>query len=304
MQPLLLISPSGQAIGSITAAARIVCCLSNARQALAATSSSKSGVSLRNPYAVDAQADQEACSATPVSDLPAVAAVIEQTSAAVQTDTPQAQSSGPERKDDRSVSRSGQASVGVQAEESVESSKQVAAAPYVIQSPHFHIYPHGPPAQRPLQPTQQQPAQVAPVINISQPTFHMHLPPPPHTTAQSEAACRQPSSDIVHAMESAAAEPTALSQPAVAAAEAAAAAAAAAKEADMPDDFDSWLPVTAIPHASGSTAALPSDCRLSAGNQPSGSQTESCLTGQICSGAHALQRQQKPCCSCQVPAFS
>ena len=280
-------------------------------------------------------------SALPLAGERPVATVAEQVSTAVQTDTPQSSHQAPPNS--TAVNQVDQTLQGLQGVQQVAAHQQAeitggsqqpqaTAAPYIIQFPHFHIYPQHPPAPPPLQAAPQQPAQAAPVINISQPTFHLHPPMLPCTNTQADhtaaaADAVQPAAELGTMQQSASKsktilqgapefdtrqQPTAVSesQARQASAELKAVYTAAEPEstllpatsADESHGFDSWCPVTAIPHPS--TAPDGGERSLPAGNQPSGMLHEEKLAGQesqVCRGAHAaLPRHAQPCCHHQV----
>ncbi len=209
VQPLPLISPSGIEIGSITAAARIFCCMPTAcrkQLILQKTNSccdsavSDAGCTLissehsRPKIDEDGQAEQFV--ATPLASAKAAAADVSKVSAAIQTDASQPEMRTEALTGTDSGRRVHQASVGVQAEEQGGPSQQQAAlqepqAPValVLQSPHFHLYPPAATAApaaaapSPLQAAPREAAQAAAVINISQPSFHLHPPMTSHAVS-------------------------------------------------------------------------------------------------------------------------
>ena len=282
-------------------------------------------------------------SALPLAAEQSAATVAEKVSAAVQTDTPQSSHQAPPNS--TAVNQVDQTLQGVQGVQQVAAHQQAevtagsqqpqaTAAPYIIQSPHFHIYPHHPPAPAPELAASQQPAEAAPVINISQPTFHLHPPMLPCTNTQAEhtvaaAAAVQPAAEFGTVQQSAHEsktvfqgapeykshqQPTAVSDAhkQQASAELKAVHTAAGSEsmllpatsADESRGFDSWCPVTAIPHPSMSTAPDGGERSLAVSNQSSGMLHEETLAGQerqVCRGAHAaLPRHVQPCCHHQV----
>lgn len=200
-QPLPLISPSGEKIGHITAAARIVCCQPAAAEQLESQASQDSiGSTAKvssNSNSRAAPAAVQQLALVSASSLAAEqldgqsaeqpAALFRTVSAAVQTDAPQAQ--------DRSSASSQPLQESVQhplhprqelqteagtAASSMAVSKEAGAsqptdAPGVVQPLHFHIYPpasHAVPASS----SQQQAAHPPPVIKISQPTCNFAAP--------------------------------------------------------------------------------------------------------------------------------
>lgn len=191
-QPLPLISPSGEKIGHITAAARIVCCQPAASEQLESQASqdsvgSKTAKVSSNSSAAPAALQQVGLEAV-AAEQPAKqsAALFRTVSAAVQTDAPQAQ--------DRSFASSQPLQESVQplqpqqelqkepgtAASSMAVSKdalssQPSDAPGVVQSLHIHICPPGSHVL-PAPSSEQQAAQPPPIINISQPTFNFAVP--------------------------------------------------------------------------------------------------------------------------------
>ena len=347
IHPLPLISPAGIEIGSITAAARIFCCSpSTSRRKLLIQ-----GTASCNDYAVsdagstvissehskpksDKDGQPEESAVTPLAGAKAVAAHVSKVSAVAQTHTPQPEMCTETLTGTKSGRCVHQVSVGLQTEEQGVPSQQAAlqepqaSVALVLQSPHFHLYPAAAaPPQPPLQAAPQEAAPAAAVINISQPSFHLHPPTTSHAVSThthaapaqhqvSLAAGAVPtaaeSETVTAAGELESASPAAECETMQQAAEhhfmmqpaaAAAAAAAAATEAGASDDFDSWCPVTAVPYPSACTAPVAGGDRLSAGMM-SGGRAEGLLPGQqsqVCSGAHvALQKQSPRCRLCEV----
>lgn len=199
-QPLPLISPSGDKIGHITAAARIVCCQPAAAEQLEGQASqgslcSATANACSNSRAAPAALQQLglAPASSEAAELPdgqsaeQPAALLCTVSAAVQTDAPQAQdrSSASSQSLQESVQQPLQPPQELQKDESIAASSQTvredagpsqpSAAPGVVQSLHFHICPHGSHAV-PAAPLEKHAAQPPPVINISQPTFNFAAP--------------------------------------------------------------------------------------------------------------------------------
>ena len=354
VQPLPLISPAGIEIGSITAAARIFCCMPTASRTKLliqkTNSCSDSAVSDASSTVInfehskpkyDRKQQAEEFAATPLASAKAAAADqgVSKVSAAVQTDDPQPEMHTETLTDTDLGRRVHHASVGLQAEEQGVPCQQAAlqepqaSVALVLQSPHFHLYPPAAaPPPPPLQAAPQEAAPAAAVINISQPSFHLHPPMSTHavsTHTDAEPAQQQVSVAIgavptaagtetvtaagelesvspaaeCEAMQQAAEQQSVLQPAAAAATAAAATAAAATAAAAASDDFDSWCPVTAVPYASACTAPVTGGDRLSAG-MVSGGLAEGVLPGQqrqVCHGAHvALQRQPQRCRHCEV----
>ncbi len=338
----LIISPAGIEIGSISAAARIFCCMpTTSRTKLliqrtdSCNDSAVSDAVINSEHSKpkpDKDEQAEEFVAPPLASAKAAAADVSKVSAAIQTDTPQPEMRTETLTDKDSGRRVHQASVGLQAEEQGVPSQQAAlqepqaSVALVLQSPHFHLYPPPPAAAAPppLQAAPQEAAQAAAVINISQPSFHLHplVPPRAHTHTDAERAQQQVSvatgavptaavfETVMAACQPESVSPAAECKTMQQAAEhqsilqpAAAAAAAAATEAGTSEDFDSWCPVTAVPYPSACTAPVTGGDRLSAG-MVSGVLAEAVLPGQqrqVCSGAHvALQRQPQRCRHCEV----
>ncbi len=217
VQPLPLISPAGIEIGSITAAARIFCCMPTASRTQLIIHRTKScndsavsdaGSRVINSEHSKPKSDRdeqaEEFAATPLAGAKAAAANVSKVSAAVQTDTPQPEMRTETLADTDSGRSVHQASMGVQAEEQGVPSHQAAlqepqaSVALVLQSPHFYLYPPPPAAAAapppPLQPTPQEAVPAAAVINISQPSFHLHPPTSSHavsTHADAEPAQQQ-----------------------------------------------------------------------------------------------------------------
>ena len=305
--------------------------------------SSSAAVSAKRIAETAEQGCQE--SALPLAGDKSATTVAEMVSSAVQTDSPQSSHQAPQNS--TAVNQVDQTPQGVQGVHQVAAHQQAevaggsqqpqaTAAPYIIQSPHFHIYPQHPPAPAPLLAAPQQPAQAAPVINISQPTFHLHPPMLPCSNTQADhtlpaADAVQPAAELGTMQQSAPESETVLQgapefkshqQPAAvsdiqarqASAELKAVYTAAdpesmllpATSADESHGFDSWCPVTAKPHPSISMSTAPDggEHSLPVSNQPSGMLHEEPLAGQqrqVCRGAHAaLPRHAQPCCHHQV----
>lgn len=290
VQLLPLISPAGDEIGCMVAAARIVDCLSpiSKPELLRLVADSQDDFPMASPKLPDARHDQEAKSAAQLTDSSLAPAGADEVSTVVQTDTPKTFTHSDPANDSSTDSQSGQASVGVQVnkgaygEQDAMCTQAAVVVPYVIQSPHFHIYAPGPPPANSIHQAHQPAAEAAPVINISQPTFHMHPPLLPHMIAdQSQLQASAP----VPATQSTADAERVL-QPAVA---------AAAQEAGVSDEFDSWCPMTATPHPCGSVCMVAADSHASVSKQPRGTVSAGALEGynrQTCNGAHAAQQKQ------------
>ena len=213
-QPLPLISPAGERIGCITAAARVVCCQPAPPEQLKSQPSQDSSVSSTTARVSSYRSATPAALQEPVHHalvatmcLPAEppAALLPVVSAAVQTDAPQDMSSASPQPRQEVVQQPLQAAQEVVQQEAGAAAssegvnKHVQASqppdfPPDVQSLHFHIYPPGLPTVRaapPKQPAMQRP----PVINISQPIFNFAAPkeePPqaehlPKTMSQSGA---------------------------------------------------------------------------------------------------------------------
>ena len=198
-QPLPLISPSGEKIGHITAAARIVCCQTAAAVQLECQASQDSVCSATAKVSSNSRAAPAAVQQlglVSASSLAAEqpdgqsaeqpAALFRAVSAAVQTDAPQSQdrSSASSQPLQESVQqplqpRELQTEAGIAASNMAVSKEagasQPTGAPGVMQSLHLHICQPGCHAM-PAATLEQQAAQLPPVINISQPTFNFAAP--------------------------------------------------------------------------------------------------------------------------------
>lgn len=299
-QPIALISPAGKEIGCINAAARLVCCQPAAASASPASQMSCVQAGFKGPAdtainAAASEAAQPADQREPASPV----VLTRNVSAAVQTDTlgPQHAANTQPLQIQDSCTQADTATSTMEVLHSLQ--LQQSQPPCVIQSPHFHIYPPATEAG-PTAPAQEQPVQVPPVFNISQPTF-VFAPP-----LMQRAPTALPRSDFAeghtmsapavaqqrlqHAQPADAQIPTSLMVPQ------AAAGAEVAPAAEAQEDFESWCSVSAVPHMS-STAAAGSDNDPAIRSEASGAP----VAGQYCSGAHALKlRPPKQICHHQV----
>ena len=366
-RPLPLISPAGERIGCITAAARVVCCQPAApgqmksqasQDSVSSTTARVPSYSSATPAVVQEPGHHALVSAVSVpAEQPA--ALLRTVSAAVQTDAPQDTSLASSQPLQEAVQRpleppqqlvqqeAGPAASG----EGVSNDAQLCPAPdfqYVVQSPHFHIYPPGP-HTAPAAPPQQCATQLPAVINISQPTFNFAAPevqaalqaePWPQTLSQTNAVLAAVTGDTKQRLQEA--QPAVAQgstagaddiqqklQPATlqgstavahdiqqtlqqlqAAVEQMAAPSETGQGAQMVkavDDFESWRPVTSVPLNNG-TLVVADSHGLGIGGTAAEANAESVMTGQFCSGGHALVfRQPKPCnhqvlCRCHACA--
>ena len=188
-QPLLLISPAGEKLGSITAAARVVCCqpavpaqLKNraSQDSTSSTTARVSSNSSTGPAALPELGHHALVPAVSVSaEQPAE--LLRTVSAAVQTDAPQDTSSASSQAVQELVQQPLQPPQGLVQQEtgtaaSSEGVSKDAWPPdlsYDVQSPHIHA-----PVPRTLHaaPPEQHATKTPPVINISQPTFNFAAP--------------------------------------------------------------------------------------------------------------------------------
>lgn len=324
-QPLPLISPAGEKIGSITAAARIICCqpavstqpASQASQDSVGSTTARLSRNDRSAPAALQGTGQRAHDSTLSVYVEESAPPLRTVSAAVQTDDLEAQ-------DNRSTSlqplQVPEAQAGAAARTLAESEDAQLSpppqVPYVMQCPHFHIYPPGH-HTLPAAPREQHPLHLPPVINISQPVFNFSTA----TQGQVQAALSATALSQTDAAQAQAKPVTddteqklqqlAPAEVQVLAAEAqklqelqpAVAQASAPDETNQPagaesvqmvqaaEDLESWRPMTSVPW--GNTTA--GHDKQSNGTVTEAS-AESVMTGQYCSGAHELTlKQPKPC---------
>lgn len=355
-QPLPLISPAGERIGCITAAARVVCCQPGAPEQLKSqasqdsVSSATARVSSHSsaaPAVLQQLGHRFLVSAVSVpAEQPA--ALLRTVSAAVQTDAPQDTGSASSQPLQESVQQPLQPPQQVVQQEAGTAasgagvSKDAQSCPppdfqYVVQSPHFHIYPPGPHTARAAPPEQYATHHPA-VINISQPTYNFAAPervqaapqaePLPQTLSKAGAVLAPVTDDTKQGLQEA--QPAVVQgstaggvdiqqklQPATSQGSAAVAhdiqqrlqqLQAPVEQVAAPgdtgqavqmvkaiDDFESWRPVMSVPLSNG-TPVVADSHGLGIDGTAAESNAESVMTGQFCSGAHALVfRQTKPC---------
>lgn len=202
-QPVPLISPAGDMIGCITAAARVVCCQPAALEQLkgqasqdsvSSTTARVSSYSSATPAALQGPVHHGLAS-TSLSPAEPPAALLRTVSAAVQTDAPHtslANSHPLQEKVQQSLQppqemlqqEAGTAASSEGGKKDIRAS-QPPDFPSVVQSPHFHIYLPGPGtvhAAPPEQPAIQHPL----VISTLQPTFNFAAPQQLQAAPQAE----------------------------------------------------------------------------------------------------------------------
>ena len=296
-QTLALISPAGEKIGTITAAARVACCqpalparlpnqpsqraIASDEPSVAASKVAASAIALQ-----ENQSTADLAASKPVNQA---AQLARQVSAAVQTDVTEIQ--------DRDAAMlhampsevhevpAAAAASGSQPVSDQDGRSSQCLASFVIQSPHFHIYPSAPQAQ-----PQKHPVHPPPVVNISRPTFHFPQPqqaamlPPdiPWTKLEQQqsepvSVCAQQQAQLPPVAAAQGSELNALLQ-----------SPEAGQAAALQEDFDSWRPVTAVPHASSTgSRATAGEVQEAAGGAETGA-----FNGQHCRGAHVLKLQE------------
>ena len=345
VQPLPLVSPAGEKIGCITAAAMVVCCQPAAleqleRQAsqdsVSATTARVSSNSRTAPAALQELGHHALVSALSVpAQQPAV--LLHTVSAAVQTDAPHDTSSASSQPLQESVQQPFQPPQKLVQQEAgpAASSEGVSKdarsswppdCPYVVPSPHFHIYPPVPHTLH-AAPSEQHAAQTPPVINISQPTFNFAVPkqvqaapppePLPQTSPQTDTVMAsvtdeikrrlqefqpdmvQGSTAVVGDIQTFRRVQAAVEQIAAPGETGQAAAAEPVHMLRAADDFESWRPVTSVPLSNGT--AVPADRHgLGTAGSTAEAGAKSVTNWQLCSGAHALAFGEPRPCNHQV----
>lgn len=324
-QPLPLISPAGEQIGCVTAAARVVCCQPGVREQPSSPVSQYSVCSTRARMPSSTESSPAALQALghhahhPALSSPAEESTspLRMVSAAVQTDAPQTQdtssaSSQPLHK--QVLEAQASAAAANTGSDKDAACSQPPPVSYVMQSPHFHIYPPAPQTV-PTAPLELRPAPHPQVISIAQPTFNflgdtsVQATSPGAALSQADAVQAQ-AAPVTNGTEQPLQQlPGQGPLPPISANDKAcqAADASGSQMGQAADDFESWRPVTFIPF-SRSTAATAAEYVCHSQDTVSEANAKSVWSGQYCSGAHALtlrptspcHHQVLHCCACAM----